>query len=165
MKLFGGLLLATATSAQLNVVDWLKAKYQAKQLSGVNTHGSLGLDAAAQADVLLNINDHSPQMGMDPLSLLMTNKATGISKDNILSNMKNNLKSQMYSQFQDYAINPAMLQYAKGSGGANTGKLDKERLLYGQFPDPMGTILRMKKSSDANVKKRADTLMKKMVAR
>jgi hypothetical protein len=168
MKLFGGLLLATA-SAQgfqgMNVVDWLKAKYQSTQLGGVNSASKLNLDAAAQANVLLNINDHSPQMGMDPLSLMMTNKATGIDKTAIMTNMKQNLKNQLYSQFQTMAINPALLQYAKSGGSDNTGTLSKEQLLYSQFPDPMGTILRMKKSSDATVVARAGVLMKKMVAR
>lgn len=164
MKLFGGLLMASA-SANLNVVDWLKAKYQSTQLAGVNTAQTLGLSAADQADVLLNLNQHSPQMGMNPMSLLMTGKATGISKDNILTNMKDNLKNQMYSQFQQYSLNPAVLQYAKAGGTDNTGTLSKDQLLFSQFPDPMGTILRMKKSSDPAIKARAEILMKKMVAR
>jgi hypothetical protein len=166
MKLFGGLMLATA-SAQLNVVDWLKAKYQSTQLDGVNQVNNVGnlLGAAEQAEVMLNLNDHSPQMGMNPLSLMMTGGATGISKTEIVDNMKNNLKNQMYSQFQSMPINPAILSYAQGGGSDNTGTLSKSQLLYSQFPDPMGTILRMKKSSSTTVRNRAGDLMKKMVAR
>lgn len=164
MKLFGGLLLATATA--LDPADWLKTKYQQTQLQGVNAQFlNNALNLNDQKEVLLNLNQHSPQMGMNPLNMLMTGSASGLNKADILGNMKNNLKNQMYNQFQSTALNPLLLQYAKGGGTSNTGALSRDQILYSQFPDPMGTILRMKKSTNSAVRTRGDLLMKKMVAR
>lgn len=164
MKLFGGYLLASASA--LDPSEWLKTKYQATQLEGVNAQ-FLGnaLSSMDKKDIMLNLNQFSPQMGMNPLSMLMTGSASGLNKGDILGNMKDNLRNQMYSQFQSSAISPLLLQYAKGGGTDNTGTLSKDQLLYSQFPDPMGTIIRLKKDSNPTIRARGDLLMKKMVAR
>ena len=167
MKLFGGLAALTASAAALDPTEWLKTKYQATQLQGVNSQIlNNALSLADQKEVLLNLNQNSPQMGMSPLNMLLTGGASGLNKQDILGNMKDNLKNQMYSKFQSTSLNPLLLQYAKAGGtGNNNVHLSKEHILYSQMPDPMGTILRMKKSSNAAVKERGNLLMKKMVAR
>lgn len=167
MKLFGGtsaVLLASASA--LNPRDWLQAKFQQTQLAGVNSqYLNNALSSSDQKDVLLNLNENSPQMGYNPLSLLMTGGATGLNKADIIGNMKNNIKNQLYNNFQSAPFNPALLQYAKAGGTGNTGALNKDQIILSQMKDPEATILRLKRDSNAAVRARGNLLMKKMVAR
>jgi len=165
MKLLGGCLIASA-SAAMSVTDWLQAKFQHTQLQGVNSQLlNNALSNAEEKEVMLNLNENSPQMGYSPLSLLVSGNANGLNKADILGNMKNNFKNQMYNQFQQSPINPLLLQYAKQGGTGNMSPLTKDQVLLQQFPDPMGTILRLKRDSNAQVRARGEMLMKKMVAR
>ena len=165
MKLLGGCLIASA-SAAMSVTDWLQAKFQHTQLQGVNSQLlNNALSNAEEKEVMLNLNENSPQMGYSPLSLLVSGGANGLNKADILGNMKNNFKNQMYNQFQQSPINPLLLQYAKQGGTGNMSPLTKDQVLLQQFPDPMGTILRLKRDSNAQVRARGELLMKKMVAR
>ena len=76
------------------------------------------------------------------------------------------MMNQVYNQFQSAPINPLLLQYAKNGGPNQSGQpLSKDQILLGNMADPMGTILRLKRSSNAAVKARGQTLLKKMVAR
>jgi len=165
MKLLGGCLIASA-SAAMSVTDWLQAKFQHTQLQGVNSQLlNNALSNAEEKEVMLNLNENSSQMGYSPLSLLVSGGANGLNKADILGNMKNNFKNQMYNQFQQSPINPLLLQYAKQGGTGNMSPLTKDQVLLQQFPDPMGTILRLKRDSNAQVRARGELLMKKMVAR
>jgi len=168
MKLFGGYMAYMAASASaLDPAEWLKIKFQSTQLQGVNQQVLGGaLSADQQKEVMLNLNENSPQMGYNPLQMLMSGGATGLNKQDIIGNVKNNMMNQVYNQFQSAPINPLLLQYAKNGGTNQMGNpLTKDQILLGNMADPMGTILRLKRSSNAAVKARGNTLLKKMVAR
>lgn len=165
MKVFGGFALLASANG-LKIEDWLKTKYQNTQLNNVNTQNLMGANSPADLkEIMLNLNANSPQMGMTPMQLMMTSGASGLDQSDIMADMKNNMMNQMHSKMQSAAINPMLLQYAKDGGSINSGTFSKDHMIYAQFPDPMGTILRLKKNPSSAISKRGDVLMKRMVAR
>lgn len=66
-----------------------------------------------------------------------------------------------YQSMQNSQLSPLFLQYAKGGNSGNDQTIDKQSILYNMMPDPMATILRLKKVQPT----KADELLKRMVAR
>lgn len=152
-------------------------KYLGTSINEINTDpnivGPNAMTAAQISDLVLNLNNQSPNLGgWDPLKLLMTNKASGLSKDQIIDHIKDNMINGMYDSLQSAPINPLILSYATQGGvsgslvqpGPAQLPLSREQIIFSQFPDPLGTILRLRKGSTAQ-QATAKRLMRQMVSR
>merc|ERR1711953_111008 len=80
--------------------------------------------------------------------------------------MKDNYMNAAYASMQGSKLSPLFLQYAKsGTFRGNDQTINKQSVIYNMLPDPMATILRLKKNSDPTISAKGTDLLKRMVAR
>lgn len=162
MKLSGGLTVLIGSSDAFGLKDYLNYKYQNQVATQHNAADSTGLSTSDISSLLLNVNQQSPNMGYSDMfqHMLSGDKAS------VVKNMKDNYMNAAYASMQGSKLSPLFLQYAKtGTFRGNDQVIDKKSVIYNMMPDPMATILRLKKSSDSTVSARGAELLKRMVAR
>lgn len=167
MKLSGGLTVLIGSSDAFGLKDYLNYKYQNAAAQGHNAiaagaNPAMQLNAGEINSLLLNVNQQSPNMGYNDMFMHMVSG----DKASVLKNMKDNFMNTAYANMQGSKLSPLLLQYAKsGTLKGNHQTLNKESVMYNMMPDPMGTILRLKKHPNSSVSSKAKELLKRMVAR
>jgi len=165
MKLSGGLTVLVGSSDAFGLKDYLNYKYQNAVATGHNANAGGALSGTDINSLLLNVNQQSPNMGYSDMftHMMAGNKAN---KAEVLKNMKDNFMNAAYANMQSSKLSPLFLQYAKtGTLRGNDQVMSKESVMYNMMPDPMGTILRLKKNSDPTISAKGTDLLKRMVAR
>jgi len=167
MKLSGGLTVLIGSSDAFGLKDYLNYKYQNQVATDHNTvaigrNDGTGLLPADITSLLLNVNQQSPNMGYSDMFQHMLSG----DKSSVVKNMKDNYMNAAYASMQGSKLSPLFLQYAKsGTFKGNQQTMSKESIMYNMMPDPMATILRLKKSSISAVSAKGDDLLKRYVAR
>lgn len=162
MKLSGGLTVLIGSSDAFGLKDYLNYKYQNQVATQQNVNDNTGLSTSDISSLLLNVNQQSPNMGYSDMFQHMISG----DKASVVKNMKDNYMNAAYASMQGSKLSPLFLQYAKsGTFRGNDQTINKQSVIYNMLPDPMATILRLKKSSVPSVSARGDELLKRMVAR
>jgi len=162
MKLSGGLTVLIGSSDAFGLKDYLNYKYQNQVATQHNTNAGNPLQTADINSLLLNVNQQSPNMGYSDMFQHMLSG----DKSSVVKNMKDNYMNAAYASMQGSKLSPLFLQYAKtGTFTGNEQTIDKKSVIYNMLPDPMATILRLKKNSNPTVSAKGDELLKRMVAR
>lgn len=172
MRIFDGLIISCGIFGGINSFNLFQQlmamKYQQSHLNGANTASNLGLTPEDQREVLLNVNNHSPNMGYSPLELLLGNKGT---KNEIVTDIKQGYMGTIRTQMQDQYPNPltdVLLPYSKTDHSNSRISADTvtPNEVFGQYiHEPMRTIMLLKTHPHPDVRARGDILLKKAFAR
>lgn len=86
MKLSGGLTVLVGSSDAFGLKDYLNYKYQNNVASGVNIGQGLGMTTNDISELLINVNQYSPNMGYSNMFQMFAGESGN--KENVLQNMK-----------------------------------------------------------------------------
>ena len=86
MKLSGGLTVLVGSSDAFGLKDYLNYKYQNQVADGVNAGNALGMNTNDISELLINVNQYSPNMGYSNVFQMFAGQSGN--KENVLQNMK-----------------------------------------------------------------------------
>jgi hypothetical protein len=133
---------------KLLLMQMQQQQYKADKVNQVNDPTNAGMSNFLTGLNFLNTGNVGYQNNLANL-LLGGESMTGMNKQDYMAQFKEQYMNQIYANMNNgfggsSMMSPLLLQVAK----EGTSNIDKDQFIYSQMPEPLGTIMRLKKNNE-----------------